>query len=57
MIVRLLVLTALLAMMLQIPSCHYYISAVPRIIISSEPFVVQPPVPEPKPPAFELGAD
>jgi len=57
MIARLLVLTALLAMMLQIPSCHYYISAVPRIIISSEPFVVQPALPEPQPPAFQLGPD
>jgi len=57
MIARLLTITALLAFIAQIPSCHYYISAVPRIIISSEPFVVQPPVPEPKPPAFELGAD
>lgn len=57
MMTRLLVITALLVMIAQIPSCHYYISAVPRIIISSEPFVVQPPVPEPKAPAFELGAD
>ena len=57
MVGRLLVLTSVVVMLAQIPSCHYYISAVPRIIISSEPFVVQPAVREAQPPAFRLGPD
>lgn len=57
MLARLLTVTVIAFTMLQIGGCHYYISAVPRIIISSEPFVVQPAVPEPQPPAFQLGPD
>lgn len=38
MICRLLLLLALLAAVTTIPGCHYYINAMPHIVISSEPF-------------------
>jgi len=49
--------TALLAALLPTGGCHYYVSAVPRVIISSEPFVVPNPTPPPPQPAFQLGPD
>lgn len=57
MIARLLALTLITFTMLQIGGCHYYISAMPRIIISSEPFTPPPPAQQMVPPAFQLGPD
>jgi hypothetical protein len=42
---RLILATFILAMLAQIPGCHYYVDAVPRLIISSEQFNL-PPAPE-----------
>lgn len=57
MITRLLVLTAIPLTLLQIGGCHYYVSAVPRIIISSEPFIPPQQQFTPPGPAFQLGPD
>jgi len=57
MIARLVVLTAIPLTILQIGGCHYYVSAVPRIIISSEPFTPPRPAVSPTPAAFQLGPD
>jgi len=54
---RMLALPLTVAALLPAGGCHYYISAVPRIIISSEPFVVPNPTPPPPQPAFQLGPD
>ena len=57
MIARLIALTLTGFTILQIGGCHYYISAMPRIIISSEPFTPPDPTLRPEPPAFQLGPD
>ena len=57
MIARLLALTIIALTMLQIGGCHYYISAVPRIIVSSEPFTPPPPAQPLRQPTFQLGPD
>ena len=57
MIARLLALTLIAITLMQIGGCHYYVSAVPRIIISSEPFQPPPPAQPTIQPAFQLGPD
>ena len=36
-VIRLLILSVVLITLAQLPGCHYFIDAAPRIIISSEP--------------------
>jgi hypothetical protein len=40
MVLRHLLYAAIALMLLQIAGCHYYVNAVPRVIISSEPFEI-----------------
>ncbi|MBA7612649.1 hypothetical protein ES703_19885 [subsurface metagenome] len=44
-VIRLAVLIFVLATLAQVPGCHYFIDAAPRIIISSEPIHAPAPVP------------
>lgn len=43
MIARILLITLIAITLAQVPSCHYYIRAMPDFIISSEPFTPPPP--------------
>lgn len=56
MIFRLILITAILLAASTIPGCHYYINAMPHVVISSEPFVAEQSVNNapPKIPAPEI---
>lgn len=54
---KLTILAALLAALATLSGCHYYLSMMPRIIISSEPFTPPEPTDGRPPTAFQLGPD